>query len=54
MVTLTVYLVPSGQWSGKIYRDAEEIAGIAGCATAAEVEDAAAEMGYDIESIETI
>lgn len=54
MVTLTVYLAPSGQWSGKIYRDSEEIAGIAGCASAAEVEDTAAEMGYDIESIETI
>jgi len=54
MITLTVYLAPSGQWSGKICQGSEEIAGIAGCASAAEVEEAAAEMGYDIESIETI
>lgn len=43
---LHVYRAPSGQVSGAILDGDEVIAGIAGCGSAEEVEEAAMDMGY--------
>lgn len=41
---LRIYRAPSGQWSGIILVDGEDVARIAGCASAADVEDQAYEQ----------
>ena len=43
---LHVYRAPSGQVSGTILDGDKAIAGIAGCASADEVEQAAIDLGY--------
>ena len=43
---LHVYRAPSGQVSGTILEGDQVIAGIAGCASADEVEQAAMDLGY--------
>lgn len=48
MPYLHVYRAPSGQWAGKVL---EEIAGIAGCESPAEVLEAALEQFPDIEDL---
>lgn len=50
---LHIYRAPSGQWSGKILDDnGEEQAGIAGCESPEEVEEAAISNPlYDIDNI---
>ena len=49
MTTLRIYKAPSGQWSGQLVEDGIEVAGVAGCATAEDVECEAQEAGlvYD-------
>jgi hypothetical protein len=52
--TLKIYLAPSGQWSGILLQDGDEIGRIAGCPDAAAVESLAYEQGYTIDAIETL
>lgn len=50
MATLRIYQAPSGQWAGQLLdADGIELAGVAGCESAEDVEDAAqeAELVYD-------
>ena len=50
MNTLRIYQAPSGQWSGQLLaEDGVELAGVAGCATAEDVECEAQDAGmvYD-------
>ena len=50
MPTLRIYQAPCGQWAGQLLdADGEELAGVAGCESAEDVEDAAHESGlvYD-------
>lgn len=53
-ITLQIYRAASGQWAGKILVDGAEAAGIAGCDSPGAVELAALELGYDLDTIETI
>ncbi len=51
MATLKIYRAPSGQWSGQLLDDdGVELAGVAGCATAEDVESEAQDAGleYDV------
>ena len=51
MATLRIYKAPSGQWSGQLLDDAGvEVAGVAGCETAEDVECEAQDAGleYDV------
>ncbi len=50
-VRLDAYRAESGQWSGVIRRQGEELGRIAGCKSMAEVEEAAADQGYDVQSV---
>ena len=50
---LRVYKAPSGQWSGIVFEDGEDIARIAGCASPGEVEDTAYEQFPGIEVEDT-
>ena len=44
--TLRIYKAPSGQWSGQLLdEDGIELAGVAGCETAEDVEDEAQDAG---------
>ena len=46
MNTLRIYKAPSGQWSGQLLaEDGVELAGVAGCATAEDVECEAQDAG---------
>ena len=46
MATLRIYKAPSGQWSGQLLDDdGVELAGVAGCATAEDVECEAQDAG---------
>ena len=49
MPYLHVYRAPSGQWSGIVYQDGEEIARIAGCETSDDVLNAAMGQWPDVE-----
>ena len=46
---LRIYRAPSGQWSGIVFEDGEDIARIAGCESPGEVEDTAHEQFPGIE-----
>jgi hypothetical protein len=48
---LNVYLAPSGQWSGVILEDGDEVARIAGCSSPGEVEEQAYEQ-FPIDRVE--
>jgi hypothetical protein len=52
--TLKIYRAPSGQWSGILLQDGQEIGRIAGCVDAADVESLAYEQGYEFDAIETV
>lgn len=54
MITLQIYKAQSGQWSGRIIRDGEEIGRIAGCNSAHQVEDQANDQGLDIDEVEIV
>lgn len=54
MITLQIYKAQSGQWSGRIIRDGEEIGGISGCDSAHQVEDEANDQGLDIDEVEIV
>lgn len=54
MITLQIYKAPSGQWSGRIIRDGEEIGGISGCDSAHQVENEANDQGLDIDEVEIV
>lgn len=55
MSTLQIYKAPSGQWSGVIIsEDGEEIGRIAGCDSAADVEEEAYNIGEQIDAVEQI
>ena len=47
MATLRIYRAPSGQWAGQLLEDGIEVAGVAGCATAEDVECAAQDAGLE-------
>jgi len=48
MATLRIYKAPSGQWSGQLLDDdGVELAGVAGCATAEDVECEAQDAGLE-------
>lgn len=48
MTTLRIYKAPSGQWAGQLLEDdGVEVAGVAGCETAEDVECAAQEAGLE-------
>ena len=47
MATLRIYKAPSGQWSGQLIDDGIEVAGVAGCASAEDVECEAQEAGLE-------
>ena len=48
MATLRIYRAPSGQWSGQlIENDGTPVAGVAGCATAEDVEGEAQDAGLE-------
>lgn len=49
---LQIYQAPSGQWSGRVIEDGQEVAGIAGCASADEVEATALEQGWRIDNVD--
>lgn len=51
-LTLKTYIAESGQWAGTVYRDGEEIAGIAGCKTLDDVLDEAIDRWPDVEHID--
>jgi hypothetical protein len=53
-LVLRIYRAPSGQWSGKLLSDGEEIGGIAGCPSAEAVEDAASESGIIPDRVEIV
>ncbi len=46
---LRIYQAPSGQWSGIVFEDGDEVARIAGCQTQGEVIDTAVETWPGIE-----
>lgn len=48
---LRVFVAPSGQWAGQVYKGDEIICGIAGCTSQREVEDTAYEQFPDLEEI---
>ncbi len=50
MATLRIYKAPSGQWSGQLVEDGVDVAGIAGCASAEDVECEAQEAGLVYET----
>lgn len=55
MATLRIYRALSGQWSGQLLdEDGIEVAGVAGCDCAEDVEDAAqdAELVYEVATYE--
>ena len=45
--TLYIYTACSGQISGRVYKGDSEVFGIAGCASASEVEEAVQDAGYE-------
>lgn len=47
MATLRIYRSKSGQWSGQLVEDGVEVAGVAGCATAEDVECEAQNAGFE-------
>jgi hypothetical protein len=47
MATLRIYQAPSGQWAGQLIEDDVELAGVAGCDTAEDVECAAQDAGLE-------
>ena len=48
MATLKIYRAPSGQWSGQLLDDdGVELAGVAGCETAEDVEFEAQDAGLE-------
>jgi len=48
MATLKIYKAPSGQWCGQLLdEDGVEVAGVAGCETAEDVEEAAQDAGIE-------
>lgn len=49
---LKIYRAPSGQWSGIFVTDGDEVARIAGCESALEVENFACEGHPDYDRIE--
>ena len=52
MNTLRIYQAPSGQWSGQLLdEDGVELAGVAGCATAEDVEQAALDNGLTFDEV---
>lgn len=51
-IILRIYNAASGQWAGTFFLDGVEIGGVAGCSSPKEVEEAAYEQGFEIESIE--
>jgi hypothetical protein len=53
MLVLEIYLAPSGQWSGRVMQDGEEIFGCAGCSSPDEVREAIIESGIDPDEIIT-
>jgi hypothetical protein len=50
-LVLEIYLAPSGQWSGRVIQDGEEVGGCAGCSSPAEVEEAVRECGWEPDQI---
>lgn len=50
--TLRIYRAPSGQWSGRMIENDEEIGGIAGCESPEEVEQEAYDNGIYPDCIE--
>jgi hypothetical protein len=48
---LKIYLAPSGQWAGIVFDRGEEVARIAGCSSAEEVEQEAYQQ-FDIDRVE--
>lgn len=53
-IVLRIYLASSGQWSGKLLSGEDELAGIAGCGSAGEVEELAYERGMQFDRIERV
>jgi len=51
-ITLQAYLAPNGQWSGIFIERGPELGRVAGCSSLEEVEEAAAEQGYDVQCVE--
>ena len=49
---LRVYVAESGQWAGRVSHDGVEIGGVAGCESAAEVEEAATDAGLEFDDVE--
>lgn len=49
---LKIYQAPSGQWSGVIIENGEDVARIAGCESPEEVEESALEQWPEIQIIE--
>lgn len=49
--TLHLYFAPSGQWSGRLFVDGQEVGAIGGCVSADEVEIVACEQGYDVTEV---
>lgn len=49
---LRIYRAPSGEWSGRVFEDGDDVAGIAGCASPEEVEAAAYDQGWQGFAIE--
>lgn len=50
---LRIYQAPSGQWSGQLLdEDGVELAGVAGCANADDVEEAAQDAGLEYDQAE--
>ena len=48
MATLKIYRAPNGQWSGQLIEDdGTPVAGVAGCATAEDVECEALDAGFE-------
>lgn len=52
MATLRIYKAPSGQWSGQLLEDGIELAGVAGCDSAEDVEEAAQDAGLEYDQAE--
>lgn len=50
---LKVYRAPSGQWSGIVFIDGDDVARIAGCASPEEVESEAYQQ-FDISRVEPL
>jgi len=53
MIKLKIYKAPSGQWSGILFKDDEEIGRISGCESPDEVEEEAYNQGFENLEIET-